>query len=55
MTITQEEIDRFRQIWQEEYGEKISEDEARAHISRLDALYLFLARAKQRPDKRVSE
>jgi hypothetical protein len=42
--ITDDDIRRFQEIWLEEFEEEITVDEAREHISRLDALYLMLAR-----------
>jgi hypothetical protein len=48
MNITSEDIGRLRQIWQEEFDEGISDEEARFHIGRLDTLYLLLSR---RPPK----
>jgi hypothetical protein len=42
--ITDEDIRRFQEIWREEFAEEISADEAREHIDRLDAFFLFLAR-----------
>jgi hypothetical protein len=40
--ITDDDIRRFQEIWREEFEEEITADEAREHISRLDALYLLL-------------
>ena len=45
--ITDDDIRRYQEIWQKEFGEEITADEARQTIARLDAFYLFLAR---RPD-----
>jgi hypothetical protein len=42
--ITDKDLRRFQEIWREEFGEEIGADEAREHITRLDALYLMLAR-----------
>ena len=42
--ITDDDIRRFQAIWREEFEEDITADEARAHIGRLDALYLMLLR-----------
>jgi hypothetical protein len=42
MEITKKEIERFQQIWREELEEEISEDEVRAQIRKLDALYVLL-------------
>jgi hypothetical protein len=42
MEITQLDIEKFQRIWQEEFKEEISEDEARLQLRKLDALYLFL-------------
>jgi hypothetical protein len=42
--ITGDDIRRFQEIWREEFAEEITADEAREHITRLDALYLMLAR-----------
>lgn len=44
MRITDDDIRRFQAIWLEEFEEEITVDEAREHISRLDTLYLMLAR-----------
>ncbi len=44
MHITDEDIRKFREIWREEFAEEIAAEEAREHITRLDALYLLLAR-----------
>ena len=44
MHITDDDIRRFQEIWREEFTEEITVDEAREHIARLDAIYLFLAR-----------
>ena len=44
MQITQDDICRFQEIWRGELGEELSEDDARHHIARLDALYLMFAR-----------
>jgi hypothetical protein len=44
MTITDEDIKRFREIWRAEFRETISEDEARHYILRLDSLYIMLAK-----------
>jgi hypothetical protein len=45
--ITDGDIQRFQEIWREEFTEEITADEAREHIARLDAFYLFLARRPQ--------
>lgn len=50
MPITDDDIRRFQEIWREEFEEDIQADEARAHIARLDALYLILLRPL--PDRR---
>ena len=44
MRITEEDIRKFREIWREEFAEEIAAEEAREHITRLDTLYLLLAR-----------
>ena len=44
MEITDNDIRRFQGIWREEFDEEIGADEAREQITRLDALYLLLAR-----------
>jgi hypothetical protein len=49
--ITDDDIRRFQGIWREEFKEEITEDEAREHIARLDALYLMLARTPAKKDK----
>ncbi|HEX4961375.1 MAG TPA: hypothetical protein VF173_11090 [Thermoanaerobaculia bacterium] len=46
MEITDDDIRRFQEIWREEFEEDIGTDEAREHITRLDALYLLLARPR---------
>lgn len=48
MQITNDDIRRFQEIWREEFQEEITADEAREHIARLDALYLFLYRQRRR-------
>ena len=45
MQITDDDIQRFQEIWREEFKEELGANEAREHIARLDALYLLLARA----------
>jgi hypothetical protein len=40
--ITPQDIQRFQQIWREEFGEEISANEARLRIMKLDELYKFL-------------
>jgi RNA binding exosome subunit len=42
--ITDDDIRKFREIWREEFAEEIAAEEAREHITRLDTLYLLLAR-----------
>ncbi|MGH9363620.1 MAG: hypothetical protein ACRD2T_17050 [Thermoanaerobaculia bacterium] len=44
MQITSDDIQRFQEIWREEFREEIGADDARAHIACLDALYLLLAK-----------
>ena len=48
MQITDDDIRRFQEIWREEFEEEITVDEAREHISRLDALYLLLYGPRRR-------
>ena len=48
MQITDDDIRRFQDIWREEFGEEITVDEAREHITRLDALYLLLYGPRRR-------
>ena len=43
MELTPEDIAEFRQLWQEEFGETISEADARHHACQLMELYLTLA------------
>jgi hypothetical protein len=50
MARTYKDIRRFRQMWRKEFGEKISEDEARYHIRRQDTLYLMLSRRPPKTD-----
>jgi hypothetical protein len=49
--ITDDDIRRFQAIWREEFEEDITADEARAHIGRLDALYLMLLRPLPKPSE----
>lgn len=44
MRITDDDIRKFREIWREEFAEEIAAEEAHEHITRLDTLYLLLAR-----------
>ena len=48
MRITDNDIQKFQEIWREEFAEEIGAEEAREHIARLDALYLLLARPPTR-------
>ena len=43
MELTSEDITEFIALWQEEFGETITEAEARHHGSKLLELYLALA------------
>lgn len=55
MNITNEEVRRFQEIWKEEFGEEISEDEARSGIRRLDTLFLLLARRRPSDDQATGQ
>jgi hypothetical protein len=48
--ITEDDIRKFQDIWRKVFAEEISADEARAHIERLDALYLLLYRPNRRAE-----
>lgn len=54
MQITDDDIRRFQEIWREEFEEEITADEAREHITRLDALYLLLYRPRVRRREEAS-
>lgn len=51
MRITDDDIRKFREIWWEEFAEEIAAEEAREHITRLDTLYLLLARQPARGEE----
>jgi hypothetical protein len=44
MQLTAEDIREFRKLWQKEFQETLTEDEARYHASELLELYALLAR-----------
>jgi hypothetical protein len=48
MKITPKDVEEFRRIWQEEFKEDITPEEAIAQIGKLDALYTLLARPVSR-------
>jgi RNA binding exosome subunit len=52
--ITEEDIRKFREIWREEFAEEIAAEEAREHITRLDTLYLLLARQPAQGEESVA-
>lgn len=42
MDLSKEEIEEFIDIWYEEFGERLTKDAARAHATRVFALYTEL-------------
>lgn len=52
MIITKQEVEQFQQIWREEFGEEISEEEVRYHIRRLDTLYFLLSQRPPEADRK---
>jgi hypothetical protein len=53
MTISQQRVEEFREAYRKEYGEDVSEAEARDMLTRLVVLYEMLARPL--PDPTDSE
>jgi len=47
MQLTDEDVREFATLWKEEFGEEISEAEARRHATQLIELYSLLARPYQ--------
>jgi hypothetical protein len=55
MTLRSDDVEEFRQIYQEEFGELLSHEEARAMASRVLHLYGLLARPLPRERKGALE
>lgn len=51
MDITQEDVERFQEIWREEFKEEIDKDKARESIGKLDTLYAILLRPESLMDR----